>query len=194
MLLENPVDIVHVDARQVLKTTGSEDVSVQVSSVPASLVPYSLSFSARVSSPRPVFKVESSGSLEPLQYLNTDQTQAVVKLAAGHKFDRDVELLVYYKDAHQPTAVVEAGQASAKPGTLMGDPVGMVSLYPEFPQSVMSSLASCGEFVFSLDGWGSMDDPMNNSKQEETCISSARVFNKCKLSHRNTHICLSKLS
>lgn len=39
-----------------------------------------------------------------------------VKLAAGHKFDRDVELLIYYKDAHQPTAVVEAGQASAEPG------------------------------------------------------------------------------
>ena len=39
-----------------------------------------------------------------------------VKLAAGHKFDRDVELLIYYKDAHQPTAVVEAGQASAKTG------------------------------------------------------------------------------
>ncbi|XP_041850365.1 von Willebrand factor A domain-containing protein 5A-like isoform X12 [Melanotaenia boesemani] len=153
---------------------GSEDVSVQVTSVPASLVPYSLSFSARVSSPRPVSKVESSCSLEPLQYLNTDQTQAMVKLAAGHKFDRDVELLIYYKDAHQPTAVVEAGQASAKPGTLMGDPVVMVSLYPEFPQSVMSSLASCGEFVFLLDRSGSMKRSINNSKQEETPISSAR--------------------
>ena len=39
-----------------------------------------------------------------------------VKLAAGHKFDRDVEVLIYYKDSHQPSAVVEAGQASAKPG------------------------------------------------------------------------------
>ena len=118
-----------------------------MTSVPASLVPYSLSFSARVSSPRPISKVESSCSLDPLQYLNTEQTQATVcsvecllcvivphyrdislfifmsvfcelqvKLAAGHKFDRDVELLIYYKDAHQPTAVVEAGQASAKPG------------------------------------------------------------------------------
>jgi len=123
---------------------GSEGVSVQVTSVPASLVPYSLSFCARVSAPRPVSKVESSSSLEPLQYLNTDQTQATVgrvvsfcsewllqindlidhtlvylmqvKLAAGHKFDRDVELLIYYKDAHQPTAVVEKGQASTKPG------------------------------------------------------------------------------
>uniref|UniRef100_A0A668U8Q0 VIT domain-containing protein n=1 Tax=Oreochromis aureus TaxID=47969 RepID=A0A668U8Q0_OREAU len=145
-----------------------------VTSVPASLVPYSLSFSARVSSPRPVSKVESNCSLDPLQYLNTDQTQATVKLAAGHKFDRDVELLIYYKDAHQPTAVVEAGQASAEPGSLMGDPVVMVSLYPEFPQSVMSSMASCGEFVFLVDRSGSMDCPTNDTEQQETRISSAR--------------------
>ncbi|KAI4815659.1 hypothetical protein KUCAC02_005796 [Chaenocephalus aceratus] len=124
---------------------GSAGGSVQVTSVPASLVPYSLSFSARVSSPRPVSK-----------YLNTEQSQATVKLAAGHKFDRYVELLIYYKDAHQPTAVVEAGQTSAKSGTLMGDPVVMLSLYPEFPQAVMSLLASCGEFVFLLDRSGSM--------------------------------------
>uniref|UniRef100_A0A3B4G5K1 VIT domain-containing protein n=1 Tax=Pundamilia nyererei TaxID=303518 RepID=A0A3B4G5K1_9CICH len=78
------------------------------------------------------------------------------KHVKGHKFDRDVELLIYYKDAHQPTAVVEAGQASAEPGTLMGDPVVMVSLYPEFPQSVMSSGTSCGEFVFLMDRSGSM--------------------------------------
>ncbi|XP_054466847.1 von Willebrand factor A domain-containing protein 5A-like [Anoplopoma fimbria] len=153
---------------------GSEGVNVQVTSVPASLVPYSLSFSARVSSPRPVSKVESNCPLDPLQYLNTEKTQATVKLAAGHKFDRDVELLIYYKDAHQPTAVVEAGQASSKPGTLMGDPVVMLSLYPEFPQAVMSSVASCGEFVFVLDRSGSMDAPMNNSDRDQTCIGSAR--------------------
>ncbi|XP_051252757.1 von Willebrand factor A domain-containing protein 5A-like [Dicentrarchus labrax] len=153
---------------------GSEGASVQVTSVPASLVPYSLSFSARVSSPRPVSKVESNCSLDPLQYLNPEQTQATVKLAAGHKFDRDVELLIYYKDAHQPIAVVEAGQASAKPGTLMGDPVVMLNLYPEFPQAVMSSVASCGEFVFLLDRSGSMDCPMDRSKRQETRIGSAR--------------------
>ncbi|XP_061574908.1 von Willebrand factor A domain-containing protein 5A-like isoform X5 [Cololabis saira] len=172
---------------------GSEGASVQVSSVPASMVPYTLSFSARVSSPRPVWKVESSSSLEPLQYLNPEQTQATVKLAAGHKFDRDVELLIYYKDAHQPSAVVEAGQDSATwrhgfvhgakrlffklrhdTGSLMGDPVVMVSLYPEFPQAVMSSLASCGEFVFLLDRSGSMDCPTSHNKQEETRIGSAK--------------------
>ncbi|XP_030600288.1 von Willebrand factor A domain-containing protein 5A-like [Archocentrus centrarchus] len=143
---------------------GSE--GVQVISVPAFLVPYSLSFSARVSSPRPVSKAESNCSLDPLQYLSTDQTQATVKLAAGHRFDRDVELLIYYKDAHQPTAVVEAGQASAEAGTLMGDPVVMVSLYPEFPQSVMSSLASCGEFVFLMDRSGSMSNTRIRSARD----------------------------
>ncbi|KAM8905375.1 von Willebrand factor A domain-containing protein 5A-like isoform 1-T1 [Spinachia spinachia] len=137
-------------------SVGSEGVNVQVTSVPSSLVPYTLSFSARVSSPRPVSKVESSSPLDPVQYLNTEQSQATVKLAAGHKFDRDVELLIYYKDAHQPSAVVEAGQASSQPGSLMGDPVAMLSLYPEFPQAVMSSVASCGEFVFLLDRSGSM--------------------------------------
>uniref|UniRef100_A0A3B5LK55 von Willebrand factor A domain containing 5A n=1 Tax=Xiphophorus couchianus TaxID=32473 RepID=A0A3B5LK55_9TELE len=152
----------------------SQGPSVQVTSVPASLVPYSLSFSAQVSSPRPISKIESSCSLEPLQYLNADQTQATIKLGGGHKFDRDIELLIYYKDAHQPSAVVEAGQASAKPGSLMGDPVVMVSLYPEFPQSVMSSLATCGEFVFLMDRSGSMGCSMNNSTPQETRISSAR--------------------
>ncbi|CAI5693966.1 unnamed protein product [Oreochromis niloticus] len=127
------------------------------------LVPYSLSFSARVSSPRPISKVESNCSLDPLQYLNTDQTQAMVNLAAGHKFDRDVELLIYYKDAHQPTAVVEAGQASAEPGSLVGDTVVMVSLYPEFPQSVMSS---CGEFVFLMDRSGSMSNTRIRSARD----------------------------
>nr|XP_054598873.1 von Willebrand factor A domain-containing protein 5A isoform X4 [Nothobranchius furzeri] len=153
---------------------GSEGPRVQVSSVPASLVPYSLSFSVQVSSTRPICKVESSCSLEPLQYLNSDQTQATLKLAAGHKFDRDVEVLIYYKDAHQPTAVVEAGQASAQPGSLMGDPVVMVSLYPEFPQSVMSSLASSGEFVFLMDRSGSMGRSINYSNPHETRITSAR--------------------
>lgn len=61
-------------------------------------------------------------------------------------------------------------------GSLMGDPVVMLSLYPEFPQAVMSSLASCGEFVFLLDRSGSMDCAMNNGKREESRIGSARVF------------------
>ncbi|XP_029699264.1 von Willebrand factor A domain-containing protein 5A-like isoform X1 [Takifugu rubripes] len=153
---------------------GSKFSSVQVSSVPASEVPYTLSLCVRVSSTHPVSKVESNCSLDPLQYLNTEKTQTTVKLAPGHKFDRDVELLIYYQDAHQPTALVEAGKNSAKPSSLMADPVVMLSLYPEFPKAVMSSFASCGEFVFLMDCSGSMSSPLNSSKTNETCIASAR--------------------
>ncbi|XP_029699270.1 von Willebrand factor A domain-containing protein 5A-like isoform X2 [Takifugu rubripes] len=153
---------------------GSKSSSVQVSSVPASEVPYTLSLCVRVSSTHPVSKVESNCSLDPLQYLNTEKTQTTVKLAPGHKFDRDVELLIYYQDAHQPTALVEAGKNSAKPSSLMADPVVMLSLYPEFPKAVMSSFASCGEFVFLMDCSGSMSSPLNSSKTNETCIASAR--------------------
>ncbi|XP_077579482.1 von Willebrand factor A domain-containing protein 5A-like isoform X2 [Stigmatopora nigra] len=153
---------------------GSNNDGVQIKSVPASLVPYSLSFSALVSSPRRVSKVDSKCSLEPLQYLDKEQTQAVVKLAAGHKFDRDLELFLYYMDTHQPAVVVEAGKPEAKPGTLMGDTAVMVSVYPEFPQSVTSSLATSGEFVFVLDRSGSMDCAINESSRKQTRISSAR--------------------
>lgn len=51
-----------------------------------------------------------------------------VKLSADHKFDRDVELLFYYKDAHKPTAVVEAAKASAKPGESVNDRCRRVEL------------------------------------------------------------------
>ncbi|XP_038146415.1 von Willebrand factor A domain-containing protein 5A-like isoform X2 [Cyprinodon tularosa] len=152
---------------------GSEGPSVQVTSVPAFMVPYSLSFSARVSSPRPVSKVESNSSLEPLQYLSADQTQATFKLAEEYKFDRDVELLIYYKDAQQPTAVLEAGEASAEPGSVMGDPVVMVSLYPEYSESLMSKCNSSGEFVFLLDRSASMDFPLYCGSHESR-IASAR--------------------
>lgn len=72
-------------------------------------------------------------------------------------------------------------------GSLMGDPVVMLSLYPEFPQDVMSSLASCGEFVFLLDRSGSMDCPMNYSKRDQTRIGSARVFIMCCFCHEIIH-------
>ncbi|KAG9342172.1 hypothetical protein JZ751_017172, partial [Albula glossodonta] len=146
----------------------------QVTSAPGGSVPYTLSFSVQVSSPCPISKVESNCPLEPLKYINSDQTQATVSLSPGHKFDRDVELLVYYSGAHQPTAIVEAGQASAKPDTLMADPVAMLSLYPEFPAEVTSSLATSGEFLFLMDRSGSMDCNMHNGAGAQKRIESAR--------------------
>uniref|UniRef100_A0A673XES3 von Willebrand factor A domain-containing protein 5A-like n=1 Tax=Salmo trutta TaxID=8032 RepID=A0A673XES3_SALTR len=145
-----------------------------VSSVPTGSVPYSLSLSARVSSPHPISRVESNCPLDPLNYLNTEKTQATVSLAAGHQFDRDVELLLYYQDTHQPTAIVEAAQTSAKPGSLMGDPMVMLSMYPEFPEDVMSLMTSHGEFLFVVDRSGSMSCVMHNGSGALDRIGSAR--------------------
>ncbi|XP_053092947.1 von Willebrand factor A domain-containing protein 5A isoform X2 [Pangasianodon hypophthalmus] len=138
-------------------------------------IPYSLSFTAHVSSPNPITKVESKCPLEPLMYLNTDHTEAKVSLCAGHMFDRDVELYLYYQNPHQLTAIVEAGAPTAQPGSHMGDPVVMVSFYPEFPESVMSSVSSCGEFVFVMDRSGSMSDMMHDGPDAQERIECARV-------------------
>ncbi|XP_076863121.1 von Willebrand factor A domain-containing protein 5A-like isoform X2 [Brachyhypopomus gauderio] len=137
-------------------------------------IPYSLSLTMNLSSPNPITAVKSQCPLEPLEFLNTDHTRAKVNLCAGHKFDRDVELFLYYQNPHQPTAVVEAGVPTAQPGSLMGDPVVMLSLYPEFPKAVMSDVSSCGEFVFVVDRSGSMSCPMRNGPNTEERITSAR--------------------
>lgn len=39
-----------------------------------------------------------------------------VSLAEGHKFDRDVELLIYYREVHRPSVTVEMGMPEMEPG------------------------------------------------------------------------------
>ena len=78
--------------------------------------------------------------------------------------------MIYYKDAHKPTAMVEAGLESVSTGSLMGDPVVMLSLYPEFPEASTTSAATCPEFLFLMDRSGSMA----NGTRYGSRISSAR--------------------
>ncbi|XP_073725017.1 von Willebrand factor A domain-containing protein 5A-like [Misgurnus anguillicaudatus] len=137
-------------------------------------VPYTLTLSVHVSSPNPISKLESNCTLDPLVFLNSDHTQATVNLSSGHKFDKDVELFLYYQNTHQPTAIVEAGVTTAKPGSLMSDPVVMISLYPEFPEEVMSSLATQGEFIFVIDRSGSMGCMMHHGERAQMRIESAK--------------------
>ncbi|XP_065133593.1 von Willebrand factor A domain-containing protein 5A-like [Paramisgurnus dabryanus] len=138
-------------------------------------VPYTLTLSVHVSSPNPISKLESNCTLDPLVFLNSDHTQATVNLSSGHKFDKDVELFLYYQNTHQPTAIVEAGVTTAKPGSLMSDPVVMISLYPQFPEEVMSSLVTTqGEFIFLVDRSGSMDCMMHHWKGAQMLIESAK--------------------
>ncbi|XP_029571609.1 von Willebrand factor A domain-containing protein 5A isoform X2 [Salmo trutta] len=56
----------------------------------------------------------------------------------------------------------------------MGDPVVMLSLYPEFPKDVMSSMTSHGEFLFVVDRSGSMECPMHLGSGSQDRIGSAR--------------------
>ncbi|KAF4094842.1 hypothetical protein G5714_023920 [Onychostoma macrolepis] len=174
-----------------------------VSEISSGAVPYTLTLSVHVSSPKPISKLESNCTLDPLLFLHadsqcscelskpisklesnctldplvflhSDHTQATVNLSPGHMFDKDVELFVYYQDTHQPSAIVEAGVTTALPGSLMRDPVVMISLYPEFPEEVMKSLATRGEFVFVIDRSGSMDSMMHQGKGAQMCIESAK--------------------
>ncbi|XP_058622849.1 von Willebrand factor A domain-containing protein 5A-like [Onychostoma macrolepis] len=140
----------------------------------ASVIPYILSLSVDVRSSDRISRLESSCPLDPLQFLNAQHTHATVNLSTGHRFDKDVELLLYYENTHQPTAVVEAGAAAAQTGSLMGDPALMISLYPEFPADVMSSLASQSEFIFVVDRSESMSYKMHHGKDAQKRIESAK--------------------
>ncbi|KAI2654016.1 von Willebrand factor A domain-containing protein 5A [Labeo rohita] len=129
----------------------------------ASVIPYTLSLSVDVRSSDRISRLESSCPLDPLEFLDAQHTHAT-----------DVELFLYYENSHQPSAVVEAGASAAQSGSLMGDPALMISLYPEFPADVMSSLASQGEFVFVVDRSGSMDCKMHHGNDAQMRIESAR--------------------
>ncbi|XP_073720719.1 von Willebrand factor A domain-containing protein 5A isoform X6 [Misgurnus anguillicaudatus] len=155
-------------------TPAGSDAGIVSEILSCDSVPYTLTLSVHVSSPNPISKLESNCTLDPLVFLNSDHTQATVNLSSGHKFDKDVELFLYYQNTHQPTAIVEAGVTTAKPGSLMSDPVVMISLYPEFPEEVMSSLATQGEFVFVIDRSGSMASMMHNGEGAQIRIESAK--------------------
>ncbi|XP_063157094.1 von Willebrand factor A domain-containing protein 5A-like isoform X1 [Candoia aspera] len=154
---------------------GSEGgtVSQRVPRMPTGALPYTLSLTARVESPYGINRMESKCSLDPLQYMTEDHTAAQVSLAKGHQFDRDVELLIYYEDVHKTSAILEAGKSGAAPGSLMGDPALLLTLYPNIP-TVKPGQSVAGEFIFLLDRSGSMDITMDNQNSSPSRIQSAK--------------------
>ncbi len=89
--------------------------------------------------------------------------------------------------------ILNSGHLHCVSGSLMGDPALMISLYPEFPADVMSSLASQGEFIFVVDRSGSMSCEMHHGKDAQSRIESARV--RCRISDM-THLlsCIESLN
>ncbi|XP_036603074.1 von Willebrand factor A domain-containing protein 5A-like [Trichosurus vulpecula] len=161
-----------LNPRYVLQESAEADnITSQIPRVPGKELPYTFSVSANVCSHNGIEKVQSNCALSPLQYLEDDKTVAQVSLAEGHQFDRDVEMLVYYREVNTPSVSVELAQADAKPGSLMGDPAVMVSFYPSIP---VSQGDSTGEFIFLMDRSGSMSCEMNSEEGAQLRIDSAK--------------------
>lgn len=150
---------------------GGGGLQVKTPPVAAKDVPYTLSLAATVSSQHGIKSVQCNCPASPIQYLD-DKTSAQISLAEGHKFDRDVELLVYYNEVHTPSVAVEMGAPSAKSDSLMGDPSAMVSFYPNIPEA--QSPTACGEFVFLMDRSGSMGCPLNYQNPSQLRIGAAK--------------------
>ncbi|KAJ7313846.1 hypothetical protein JRQ81_005595 [Phrynocephalus forsythii] len=154
---------------------GSEGgtVSSSIPRVPKGQLPYTLSLSATVESSFGINRVESKCNLQPLHYTAEDRTAAQVSLAEGHQFDRDVELLIYYEDVHKPSAILEAPKPGAAPGSLMGDPALLLTMYPSFP-TAKPGQSETGEFIFLLDRSGSMSNITHRTRDSLSRIQSAK--------------------
>ncbi|XP_015668992.1 von Willebrand factor A domain-containing protein 5A [Protobothrops mucrosquamatus] len=152
---------------------GSEGgtVTQQIPRVSTEALPYTLSLSAKVESPYGINWVDSKCSL--IQNMSEDCTAAQVSLAKGHQFDRDVELLIYYKDVHKTSAILEVGKSGTAPGSLMGDPALLLSLYPNILAAKAGQHVP-GEFIFLLDRSGSMDTIVGTSFGSLSRIESAK--------------------
>ncbi|XP_057624968.1 von Willebrand factor A domain-containing protein 5A-like [Chionomys nivalis] len=157
---------------QLSEQSANSCLNIKTPIVPLKNLPYTLNMVATITSQHGIERVQSNCSLSPMQYLADDKTSAQVSLAEGHKFDRDVELLIYYNEVHSPSVAVEMGMQDMKPDSLMGAPSAMVSFYPDIPEVEASK--ACGEFVFLMDRSGSMELPMNNQMDSQLRIEAAK--------------------
>ncbi|XP_048199992.1 von Willebrand factor A domain-containing protein 5A [Perognathus longimembris pacificus] len=151
---------------------GDSSLDLKSPLAPLEQLPYTLRLRAALRSQHGVQRVQSNCALSPLAFPGGDKTCAQVSLEEGHKFDRDVELLVYYTEVHSPSVVVEMGDPEAQPDSLMGDAWAMVSFYPEIPE--VEASRTCGEFVFLMDRSGSMQCPMGKENRSQTRIEAAK--------------------
>ncbi|XP_010081678.1 PREDICTED: von Willebrand factor A domain-containing protein 5A-like, partial [Pterocles gutturalis] len=114
-----------------------------------SMLPYSLLLTASLHSPRGVDNVQANFALIPLVYTAQDRSMAQISLA-GSPPSHDLELLVYFGEPTAVSAMVEKGDPGAPPGSLLGDPMVLVTLAPSIPEAVPGQRQS-GELIFLLD-------------------------------------------
>ncbi|NWI92927.1 VMA5A protein, partial [Pitta sordida] len=116
----------------------------------SSEMPENMHFNISLKSAHGVSHVVINSSYTPLQYTASDQTSAQVSLKSSPWLQDDLNLLVYYKGPHTLSAVVERRDSKASPGSLLGDPVVMLTVMPHIPE-VVPSPGHFGEFLFLMD-------------------------------------------
>ncbi|NXI58612.1 VMA5A protein, partial [Chloroceryle aenea] len=136
-----------------------------------------LRFSISLKSGHAVSHIAINSSHTPLQYTAPDQTSAEVSLKSSPWMQDNLKLLVYYRGPHALSAVVERRDPKASPGTLLGDPVVMVTLMPNIPE-VVPSPGQLGEFLFLMDRSLFQDAqvPGLRSAHPSTCPQNTLLF------------------
>ncbi|NXF62633.1 VMA5A protein, partial [Ciccaba nigrolineata] len=109
-----------------------------------------LHFSICLKSAHGVSHIAINTSYTPLQYTAPDQTSAEFSLKSSPWMKDNLNLLVYYRGPPTLRAVVERQDPKAPPGSLLGDPVVMVTLMPNIPETAPNP-GQPGEFLFLMD-------------------------------------------
>ncbi|NXR05592.1 VMA5A protein, partial [Sagittarius serpentarius] len=135
-------------------------------------MPENLHFNVCLKSAHGVSRVAINSSYTPLQYTAPDQTSAEISLKSSPWLQDNLNLLVYYRGPHILSAVVESRDPKAPPGSLLGDPVVMVTLMPSIPE-VVPNPGQLGEFLFLMDR--SLFQDAQVPPEELPHLSSARA-------------------
>ncbi|KAM9660174.1 LOW QUALITY PROTEIN: von Willebrand factor A domain-containing protein 5A [Trichechus inunguis] len=134
-------------------------------------LPYTLSIIATINSQHGIKKVQSNCCLTSLEYLGNDKTTAQISLDDEHRFDRDVQLLIYYSEVHTPSVAVEMGKLKTSSDCFMEESTVMVSFYPNIPET--QPPITCG-FIFLMNQSGSMQCPMSKRDKSQLRIDAAK--------------------
>ncbi|NXG78069.1 VMA5A protein, partial [Baryphthengus martii] len=140
-----------------------------------------LHFSICLKSAHGVSHIDINSSHTPLLYTAPDQTSAEVSLKCSPWMQSNLNLLVYYRGPHTLRAVVERRDSKAPPGSLLGDPVVMVTLMPNIPE-VVPNPGQLGEFLFLMDcslfqdAQVSLEDVFRGSSHPFACPQNTLLF------------------
>ncbi|XP_043937298.1 von Willebrand factor A domain-containing protein 5A-like [Protopterus annectens] len=118
-------------------------------------LPYMLHLSLQVEGVQEIQAIKSNCALTDIVYSDDLKTAAQTRLKDGHKFDRDVEILIYYLNPCLTYGLVEKGNASSPQGTIMADPSVTLCIYPDIQADHTDTYQ---EFIFVVDQSGSMSE------------------------------------